>query len=104
MMWNLSCDFLKQPHKITIGDVNEIIQTVCTELLLVRSADEIQFIDGLNVLDIGRLIKSHPTQFKKLFVYSSKVVTAHNLDQLFLPILSPIGSNAREKEEAVVLN
>ena len=99
------CGFLKQPHKITIGDVNEIIQTVCTELLLVRSAAEIQqFIDGLNVLDIGRLIKSHPTQFKKLFVYSSKVVTAHNLDQLFLPILSPIGSNAREKEEAVVLN
>ena len=67
------CGFLKQPHKITISDVDEIIQTVCTEFLLVRSAAEIQqFIDGLNALDIGRLIKSHPTEFKELFVCSAK--------------------------------
>lgn len=99
------CGFLKQPHKISISDVDDIIQTVCTEFLLKRSAAEIQqFIDGLNALDIGRLIKSHPTQFKELFVYNSKVVTPHDLDILFLPILSPSGSNAREREEAVVLN
>ena len=70
-----------------------------------RSVGEIQqFINGLNALDIGRLIKSHPTQLKELFAYSSKVVTPHDLDQLFLPVLSLIGSNARVKEEAVILN
>ena len=59
------CGFLKQPHKIIISDVDDIIQTVCTEFLLKRSAAEIQqFIDGLNALDIGRLIKSHPHNSK----------------------------------------
>ena len=80
---------------------------MCTDLLLKRSAAEIQqFIDGLNALDIciGRLIKSHPTQFKELFGYNSKVVTPHDLDLLFLPILPLIGSNSQEKEKAVVLN
>ena len=99
------CGFLKQPYKTTISDVGDIIQTVCTEFLLKRSAAEIQqFIDGLNALDIGRLIKSHPTQFKELFEYNSKVVTPHDLDLLFLPILPLIGSNSQEKEKAVVLN
>ena len=100
------CGFLKQPYKTTISDVDDI-QTVCTEFLLKRSAAEIQqFIDGLNALDIriGRLIKSHPTQFKELFGYNSKVVTPHDLDLLFLPILPLIGSNSQEKEKAVVLN
>ena len=29
---------------------------------------------------------------------------AHDLDKLFIPQLSPRGSNAQEKEEAIVLN
>ena len=60
--------------------IDDIIQTVFTEILLKRSAAEIKlFIDGLNALDIGRLIKSHHTQFKELFIYNSVVVIPHDL-------------------------
>lgn len=96
---------MKQPHKVTLDDVDEIVKTVCVEYFIVRSTAEIhQFVDGLNALDIGTLVKSHPTQFKEMFVYSSKVVTGYDLDKLFLPLFSPHGSNIREKEESIILN
>ena len=99
------CGFLKQPHKVMLNDVREITETVCVEYLIQRNIAEIQqFIDGLNVLSIGTLLKSHPERFKEMFLYSPTAVTAHDLDKLFIPQLSPRGSNAREKEEAIVLN
>ena len=73
--------------------------------LIQRNIAEIQqFLDGLNALSIGTLLKSHPECFKEMFIYSPKAVTAHDLDKLFIPQLSPCGSNAREKEKAIVLN
>lgn len=99
------CGFLKQPHKITLDDVCEITETVCVEYLIHRNVAEIQqFMDGLDVLGIGALLKSYPECFKEMFIHTPKVVTAHDLDKLFIPQFSPHGSNIREKEEAIVLN
>ena len=75
------------------------------EYLIHRNTAEIQqFMDGLNVLGIGTLLKSFPECFKEMFVHTLKAVTAHDLDKIFIPQFSPRGSNIREKEEAIVLN
>ena len=73
--------------------------------MVMRSINELsQFVEGLDVLGIGNLVKAHCLQFKELFVHNPKVVTGHDLDKLFLPLLSSEGSNLREKEEALVMN
>lgn len=88
------CGFLKQPHKITLDDVCKIAETVCVEYLIHRNIAEIQqFMDGLNVLGIGTLLKSYPEHFKEMFIRTPKAVTAHDLDKLFIPQFSPHGSN-----------
>lgn len=100
-----NCGFLKPTYKVVIADVPEITEVVCTEYLIMRSLNEIQqFENGLDMLGIGSLIKQYPEHLKELFIYNPKPVTASDLDQIFLPQFSPHGSNAREKEEVIILN
>lgn len=90
---------------MTLEDLKEIKETVCTEYLIMKSINEIQqFQEGLDVLGMGKLLKAHPTPCRALFTLYPKVVTGYDLDKLFLPILSNEGSNIREKEEAIVMN
>ena len=99
------CGFIKPVVKMTLEDLKEIKETVCTEYLIMKSINEIQqFQEGLDVLGMGKLLKAHPTPCRALFTHNPKVVTGYDLDKLFLPILSNEGSNIREKEEAVVMN
>jgi len=97
--------FGKAVFKVTRDDIPDIIDAVCTEYLIMKSISEInQFQEGLNVLGVSDLIKAHPGILQEAFVHGDKEFTASDLDDLFLPVFSPSGSNAREKEEAVVLN
>ena len=97
--------FQKAIFRVTTKDIPDIVEMVCTEFLIMKSISEInQFQDGLNVLGISDLVKVHPNVLRELFVYDHKTFTAADLDELLLPVFSPIGSNAREKEEAVILN
>ena len=62
------CRFLKKPHKITLNDVCEIPETVCVEYFIQRNIAEIQqFMDGLNVLGIGALLKFHLESFNEMY-------------------------------------
>ena len=44
------------------------------------------------------------TQLHAMSCLSTIHVTPYDLDKLFLPLFSPEGSNAREEEEALILN
>ena len=97
--------FQKAIFRVTTEDIPDIVEMVCTEFLIIKSISEInQFQDGLNVLGISDLVKAHPNVLRELFVHDHKTFTAADLDKLLLPVFSPIGSNAREKEESVILN
>ena len=100
-----NCGFLKPTYKVTMADVPQISEVICTEYLIMRSINEVQqFESGLNVLDIGSLIKRYPEHLEEIFVHNPQPVTAGILDGIFMPQFSPLGSNAREKEEAIILN
>ena len=99
------CGFLKPVSKVSLSDIPTILRSVCIEYVIIRSSHEMaQFMEGLNVLQIGYLLKLYPYMLKQLFVYSSHQVTAQDLSRLLRPVYSPPGSNAREEEEAVMLN
>lgn len=86
------CGFLKPVCNVVLSDIPTIVRSVCMEYVIVRSSHEMtQFLEGLDTLRIGSLLKTH--QF-----------TARDLGHLMLPIYSPLGSNRREEKEAIVLN
>ena len=64
--------------------VPEICEAICTEYLIMKTIIEInQFQEGLNVLEIGDLIKAHPTLFQRLFFHDPKIFSVKDLDKLF---------------------
>lgn len=78
----------------------------CTSLhyTILASLKELeQYIDGLKTCDLLTLIRKHPAAFKPVFQISD-TLTAEVLDEMFLPQLSPMGSNKRVQEEALVFN
>ena len=100
-----ACGILKPVFRVTTRDIPEITEAVCIEYLIMKSINELnQFQEGLNILGVSDLIKDHPASCHELFVHCSKTVTPHDIDELFLPLFSPEGSNAREDEEALILN
>ena len=53
--------FLKPVHKITIADIPNIVQAVCTEYLITKAYAEIlKFKEGLSVLGVSGLIEKYP--------------------------------------------
>ena len=78
----------------------------CTSLhyTILASLKELeQYIDGLKTCDLLTLIRQHPAAFKPVFQFSN-TLSAEVLDEMFLPQLSPMGSNKRVLEEALVFN
>lgn len=74
------CRLLKPACRVTTRDIPEISETVCTEYLIMKTINKInQFQDGLNVLGINYLIKTHSTLFKRLFLHDPKAVSSKDL-------------------------
>lgn len=63
-----------------------------------------QFLEGLETLHVGSLLKLNPSVLSQLYTYSSHQVTARDLSHLLVPVYSPCGSNAREEEEILNWN
>lgn len=101
----VECGFIKPVMQVTMADIPTILSAVCKEYIILRSSHEIaQFLEGLNTLGIASLIKAHPCSMKQLFVYNPTPVSSQEVADLFVPVFSPRGSNAREEEEAVFMN
>ena len=78
------CGFIKPVVKVTLEDLREIKEAVCTEYLIMKSINEIQqFQEGLDVLGMEKLLKIHPSHCRELFTHQPKVVTGYDLDKVF---------------------
>lgn len=66
-------------------------------------ASDNRFQEGLEMGGIFHLMVSNPDQWKHLFLHSSSEnLTAARLIALFVPKLSPVGSNRRQRESKVL--
>ncbi|KAF6725692.1 G2/M phase-specific E3 ubiquitin-protein ligase [Oryzias melastigma] len=57
-----------------------------------------RFRDGLASLDFFSALQQHSSVLAPVLSYSCKVLTASDMENMFIPDLSPPGSNRRQKE------
>ena len=63
-----------------------------------------QLLEGLDALDILKLIRANPSTFRQLFVHEMKIaLSADHFLSLYTETFSPSGSNKREAEEAAMI-
>ena len=99
------CGFLKPGSMCTHQDIPTIIQSLCTEYLNLRSSHEMaQFLEGFDCLKMAALLSISPKAMKPLFVHNTQEVSTQVILRLCKPLLSPLGCNSRDEEEAVFLN
>ena len=67
-----------------------------------RSALE-QFKEGLKALGILDVMTQHPAEFETLFCHQGTILTANIVDNIFTPVLDPVGSNRRPRQELILM-
>ncbi|KAI4810862.1 hypothetical protein KUCAC02_013790 [Chaenocephalus aceratus] len=60
-----------------------------------------RFCEGMKTLGVLDAVRKHPDSFKPLFCYEEHLLSADQMDNLFIIQLSPEGSNTRTAEERV---
>lgn len=81
----------------------EFAKSVVRHIMISSVAEEIySFMDGLSLFGVLELLKQHPES--ALNELTSCTVTAEKILNAFLPSLSEMGSNQREKEETFMYN
>ena len=68
-------------------------------IILIVKAELDQVVSGLQTLDVLSLLRESPTVTRPLLVFSPMTLSAEDIFDMFKPLLSPPGSNARELEE-----
>lgn len=81
----------------------EFAKSVVRHIMISSVAEEIySFMDGLSLFGVLELLKQHPES--ALNELTSCTVTAEKILNAFLPSLSEMGSNQREKQETFMYN
>lgn len=90
---------------VTIEEKSKLLHAIALHYTLLSSLSEVnQFIEGLNVHGFLDCLRQHPLEARELFMHAENQLTAEKVDDLFIPIFSPRGSNKRTTEEAVSLH
>ena len=101
----LECGITKPVTKMNLADKDKVVSAVCLHYAVLGSLAELEQVKrGLQTVRFTLLMECHPYQFKQLFLYSKKPVTADFMQDLFKVEYSDPGSNNRVKEEAIVMN
>lgn len=89
---------------VDIRNKNDIVQALLTHYLVHTIKSELdQFESGLSQLGILTLLHTYPSKLRLLFLASGKPqITCDKVLKMFQVCWSPIGSNRRETEEAVI--
>lgn len=89
---------------VTLSDKDEFLRCIALHHVILMSLSELeQFIEGLKNCEILQLIRSNAEAFRMVFEYSNQL-TADLVDEIFVPIYSPVGSSAFVKEQAIMFN
>ncbi|XP_007545094.2 G2/M phase-specific E3 ubiquitin-protein ligase-like [Poecilia formosa] len=72
--------------------------------ILDRNHSAIQrFKDGLGSLGFFAALQKHPSVLSPVLCFSAKALTASDLETMFKPVLSPVGSNRQQKEGKTIV-
>ena len=89
-----------------LGDRHDIVNAFATHYSLINVKAELdQMVRGLEAYGVYKLIQANKQMMRQLFVHFRPLAfTADMLFDMFPAELSPEGSNAREAEEAALMN
>ena len=97
--------FGKMADSFTKFDVDQLVSGVCSHLIIYKQKAELdQIVQGLQSLDVHKLIRGNTAIANFLFSFTTKVkLEATTLRKLFkTSSLSPQGSNQRTREEELM--
>lgn len=101
--FRFDCGLCQPASTFSLKDKEPIISSISMHYCIYACKAELdelrRGLDSIGVLDV--FIK-HPVLWS-LFKYSPSKLTAELVEDMFLPVFSPSGSNARAKEEAVMM-
>ena len=90
---------------VTMADKEEFLRLIALHYTLLVSLSELnQFTDGLKTCNILQLVLEHPDMFRSLFEVSNAKLTAEDIDSVFVPQFSPVGSNKLMIEQNIIFN
>ena len=101
IVW-FSWNHLTQSLKFT--EKEEVVGDLCLHHAVLLSLAELeQMKRGLEIQKFSVLMNSYPHLLRKAFHPPTQSITSDFIQDLFVPSLSPQGSNRREKEEAIMM-
>ena len=81
---------------VTIEDKDKLFHAIALHYNLLTALSEInQFVEGLNLHGLLDHVRQHPLKARQLFLHTENQLTAEKVDDLFMPVFSPRGSNKR---------
>lgn len=87
----------------TLDDVQKVVLCTAQWFVLGRCKPVLEsFRDGLSCLGVLDAVRKYPNEFKPLFCYKPKKVTAESLERLFKVQGSPVGSSKALTESLVL--
>ncbi|XP_073805089.1 G2/M phase-specific E3 ubiquitin-protein ligase-like [Danio rerio] len=90
-------------HINTLEDRDDMVVAATNFLLESRLRDSVQqFKEGLECLQLLQHLEQHPSLFREILMFKEKPLTAKDLAELFIPQLSPVGTNKRTLENRIV--
>ena len=88
---------------VTMSDKEEFPRSIALHYTLLISLSELnQFIDGLKICNILQLVREYPDMFRILFEVPNSKLTAEDIDSIFDPQFSPVGSNKFTIEQNII--
>ena len=91
---------------IELGDRHDIVNAFAMHYSLINVKAELdQMVKGLEAYGVYELVQANKQMMRQLFVHFKPLAfTADMLFDMFPAEFSPVGSNARDAEEAALMN
>nr|XP_055049228.1 G2/M phase-specific E3 ubiquitin-protein ligase-like [Misgurnus anguillicaudatus]XP_055049229.1 G2/M phase-specific E3 ubiquitin-protein ligase-like [Misgurnus anguillicaudatus] len=90
-------------HIQALEDRDDLVHAALNFLLESRLRDSLeQFQEGLQCLGLIQDLQKNPSLFRVVLMFEEKPLTARDLADLFVPQLSPLGTNKRELESKII--
>ena len=99
-----TCGISKPISHLQFLDKEKIVTAMCLHYsVLVTLAELEQLHRGLTIQRFNVLMQSYPQAVRKAFELPPTKITSDFMQDLFVPMFSPHGSNMRAVEEALVM-
>ena len=99
-----TCGINKPISRIKFSDKQKCVNAMCLHFsILVSLAELEQLRHGLAIQKFESLMHAFPSILKKVFQPPTFALTSEYIQDLLDPIFSPVGSNKRPIEEALIL-